>query len=320
MRRVSFVMSASFLTACGLLVDTSGLDTGGPPVAPSNAVVDASSDAGGLDGLVRDDGCTSGGISDDPKNCGACGHDCLAGACAGQACQPFVVLDGLTGARGVFVEGDTLFYSLPKQIRVLTISTGVSAPIATVNETPVHLAVGPLYVYAGTEEGPVIRVPRGGGLEDSFISCTTDCSGVALHGNIVYTADRGTGASGVVFAKSIGGGPTWVAATTFTGPEDLDVDDQGMLVADEWGDQVRSAGIDGGASADFLTVRDPVSVVIDGARIFITSQSDGKVYTAARDGTGLRVIATGQHFPTGLTVSSVAIYWGDRERIMGLAK
>src|SRR6266487_1268757 len=32
-------------------------------------------------------------LETDPKNCGACGHDCLGGKCEGSVCQPLKLVD-----------------------------------------------------------------------------------------------------------------------------------------------------------------------------------------------------------------------------------
>lgn len=82
------------LVACGLSVVGTGESAGGPP-SEAGADTGADGTTGNDDGSVITitdgglDGCPNVNAATDPKNCGACGHDCLGGACAGGACQPF---------------------------------------------------------------------------------------------------------------------------------------------------------------------------------------------------------------------------------------
>lgn len=64
--------------------------------------LDRGIDASALPDVARPEGSADTAVcvadlATDPKNCGACGHDCLGGGCAGGACQPFVVATNLSG-------------------------------------------------------------------------------------------------------------------------------------------------------------------------------------------------------------------------------
>jgi hypothetical protein len=50
------------------------------------------------------DACASAQLAMDTHNCGACGHDCLGGACVGSVCQPFRVSE--TDASAVSIAAD----------------------------------------------------------------------------------------------------------------------------------------------------------------------------------------------------------------------
>ena len=87
-------LAGAALVACGLRAVGTGESVGGPGAeADADARSDVMSDDG-LDGAapLTDGGagsCPGRDISTDPKNCGACGHDCRGGACKAGSCQPF---------------------------------------------------------------------------------------------------------------------------------------------------------------------------------------------------------------------------------------
>ncbi len=78
-------------------------------------------DSGGSDGPIGDgaagDGnseaassCPGINIATDPKNCGACVHDCLGGACNAGACQPVLIVNDTRIAPRYMIEDSTTLY------------------------------------------------------------------------------------------------------------------------------------------------------------------------------------------------------------------
>jgi outer membrane protein assembly factor BamB len=51
-------------------------------------------------------GCETDTLSD-PRHCGACGHDCLGGACEDGGCQPIQIADGQSNPFGITVDATT---------------------------------------------------------------------------------------------------------------------------------------------------------------------------------------------------------------------
>jgi len=86
--------AAIFLTACGAILgipdvnldNSIGQDAGGDAQKDVITMGDAPSETG--DAPVES---TCGNTMSDSKNCGACGHDCLGGACMMGQCQPVLI-------------------------------------------------------------------------------------------------------------------------------------------------------------------------------------------------------------------------------------
>lgn len=71
-------------------------------------------DASQTDQVTPDSGADAGecsaDLSRDPANCGACGHDCLGGACQDGACQPFELASGLPQPSWLLEQDGVLYW------------------------------------------------------------------------------------------------------------------------------------------------------------------------------------------------------------------
>ena len=73
-------------------------------------------------------------LARDPRNCGACGRDCLAGACSGGLCQPFVVATALPGPAHLATDDAGTLYVVTADGAVRACSTsgcGASTRVVT---------------------------------------------------------------------------------------------------------------------------------------------------------------------------------------------
>ena len=71
----------------------------------------------------------------DPKNCGACGHDCLGGVCQNGQCQPIVLASG-TYPWGVAVDNTNVYFT------DATLGTVSKCAIGGCNKAPTVIAAG----------------------------------------------------------------------------------------------------------------------------------------------------------------------------------
>jgi hypothetical protein len=89
--------------ACGAFEaadqEVEAADAGAAEAGPMEA---SGGDAGAEGGCAAD-------LSKDPRNCGSCGHDCLAGACTNGACEPFVLASGLSSPGAIALKSSRIY-------------------------------------------------------------------------------------------------------------------------------------------------------------------------------------------------------------------
>jgi hypothetical protein len=87
---------------------------------------------------TSDCGTACANLDSDPKNCGACGHDCLGGPCQGGICQPYKLGDVPTGYSGWLIPDGGRVYAVTQQTHRLDTSK-VWVTDATTPGTPVKV-------------------------------------------------------------------------------------------------------------------------------------------------------------------------------------
>lgn len=158
---MGWVVAAFAVAACGATLSGCGT-TPTPPIA----AVDAAPPCQGID------------LSQDPANCGVCGHDCQGGTCASGRCQPLqLVAERLTN-RFVIDEANVYF----------------------VSSDPLHVS-------------SLRAVPKGGGAPKTLISPVT-CVGAltAAHGAVYFitnSCDSSLSANWLHKALGSGVGQQW---------------------------------------------------------------------------------------------------------------
>ncbi len=164
----------------GVLAACVGDDPATPVVeagAPDAPVVVPPEAAPGVDASAPD-----GDAGEDPRSCGAPGHDCQGGACVGGKCQPVVLATTQNRPIQIAVDGDHLYWvnagsldgagtacdpvrSDGSVVRSSLDGTGLTR-VADGLPCPGALAVGPDGVYFSTAAGPgqgaIWRVPKSG--------------------------------------------------------------------------------------------------------------------------------------------------------------
>ena len=170
-----------------------------------------------------------------------------------------------------------------------------------------HIEVDDAFVYVPDRTAKKIwRAPKVGGAAEQLATCAGECIGIALAGKTVYFTDRGTNT-----LRAIDASGSTAFASGLNNPEDAFATKSDVFVANENGNSIVRVPLDGSPASTFLAVADPVSVVIDGAEGFVTSQSAGTIYRFTTMGGTLEAVAKNQSQPVGLCITPNAIYWAN---------
>ncbi len=141
--RVATVLGVSVvasLLACNAIIGTrdlsydadaaAGGETDGSPTT-QDGQSSGDKDAGTQkDGSSFDGGlvCPGVDLTMDQKNCGACGHDCMGGACGASKCQPTKLFSGAVATYGLAVDGTNVYFTDINGGAVYTMAKNAPAP------------------------------------------------------------------------------------------------------------------------------------------------------------------------------------------------
>jgi hypothetical protein len=246
-------------------------DTLGPPPgdAPSDTVQDTST-------TTMDGPCT--GSLTDSHNCGACGHDCLNGACMGGICQPFV-LSGSVDARDLVATGGSLFWT----------DEASSVWTCTIANC-----------------GPTLRAIANGQATPERI---------ATNGTTIYWTNYGSGtsANGSVVSIGVSGGTLTTLAMGMTAPQGIAVDGAYVFWADTGTERVLR--YQSGTTTPFMDMTTPsaypTGVGAGNGSVYWTDQGSGYVKKSPEANWAPSQVAVSQSTPWALSVDSTNVYWVD---------
>ncbi|MGH7283690.1 MAG: hypothetical protein ACRELY_19365, partial [Polyangiaceae bacterium] len=236
---VSAMLLAAFGAAC---LSTSGLDDGTRPAcnadlqtdvancgacgnacgSAANAAVTCAAgkctstcNAGSIDcNKDPSDGCEA-TLAGDPKNCSACGRDCLGGACNGSVCQP-ITIQSVTGQpSGIAVDDSGVYF-------------GLNPPGGTTSE--------------------VVRIAKDGSGAQPLVLNRSNVSAIAIDDTFVYWVEVNGGANGRIL-KAPKDGSSGVPQTVATG---LAVTASAQLVIDSPNAIWSAYGVDDGTGTGTL--------------------------------------------------------------------
>ncbi len=303
------------LAACSLFVDLSDLDDGAPTTEAGSEAA-AAGDASSADGAVT---CTA-NVTNDPVNCGICGHSCLGGACTNGVCSS-VSLTNATGPISTIVCDDQAVYYMVTSGSILrkTLDDQPASTLFTgsiVNATsPFGLALDTTHVYFFGSQGgnQLSRVTKDGVTTEAVAYFTLDLNdlseaisvtdaGIYATTYFQYDVDAG-GGSRIWKFDALDGGASIVLSQSQSFFEDIASDGQQLYFSNS-GD-MNSVALTGGnpTAIDTADYRPQQNTNIG-------MNSTGIAWVTGTAGAVRWVTATGQNVPviaTGSGVQSVAL-------------
>ncbi len=247
----------------------------GPDVGPDttgNDVVTTDSPAG-CDGGTVLCGSTCVDETNDPQNCGACGHDCMGGQCTGSVCKPFLYASS-TDAYDIVVVNDTLYWV--DQATTVWTCSGTATTC-----TPATLV--------GSQNQPT-RITYDGS------SC------------LFWTNNAG-GSNGSIGSHQLGA-TSCPTRTSLGAPQGIAADANYVFWSDTATSQVNRLPRSGG-SLSSLTVTQPAGIAIFGTSVYWADDGASRVQSSPESSWIPGLVAGGQSTPWAFSVSPSFIYWVD---------
>ena len=294
-------------------VDAPGGDDSG---SDSPLVTDGPTDDGCPTGFGRCGGGCTVQLAVDPKNCGACAHDCKGAACLDGICQPTVVATGQNNPSFLAVDNGVLYWTNIGDgtvVRANVDGTGRQI-IATGQSAPWVIKVSAGHVYFGndTTGGNVVGMLADGGSPIDLSDAQASPRGICVTSSYVLFDTEDTNAGSVQRVGLDGKGLT-VLTTQTNGPKDLVTDGTYAYWAATPDGHINRIKIAGGAPEVVADASAPFGLTIAGNFLYFTNHlaggqggSVGRVSTA---GLSEVILSSAEALPRAVATDATYLYW-----------
>jgi hypothetical protein len=345
--KVAFALGASALAtlaACSAIIGTRDLTLvdgdAGPGTFPDGGPMKdgtvGSEDSGGTKGEDSGDGAQPSGdascgadLQTDPANCGACGHDCIGGACLAGQCQAWTLVPGVFGSAEIALDATNIYwsgYSNGQILRAAKDGTGVTVLVTESGTQPIGTTIDDTNVYwvDGENPGSVQSIPKSGG--DGGATYLTPANletplSVAVDSQNIYWAEYYGNAIGR--ANKLDGGGFGYIATGLNSPFAVTAGDASVFFGTQDtvgrvpGDWPSVATTDDDAGP-FATIFTSSTLYVSGMTLagpdvyWSEANAPGAVVSAPQSGLGSGVpiaIASNETYPWNVAVDATNVYW-----------
>ncbi len=236
---------------------------------------------------------------------------------------PVALATGENVSEALAVDGTNAYWSEPTLsfLRSVPLSGGTASTLAPTGDEALGLTLGAGYVYWVTLTGNVGRVPVGGGLPETIATgrpaSTSYPAGIAVDNDSVYwggvtaTTDGSGGLTklGVLLKMPRDGGSI---ATLASDPSTT----MGGVVVNAtnvyWSthDSIMTAALNGtGHTVVASGLGGAVQIAIDDTNVYWADGFNGQVAAAPLSGGATTVLASGEFSALGVAVDALSVYW-----------
>jgi hypothetical protein len=251
----------------------------------------------------------------DPKNCGACGHDCQGANCLLAVCQPTLVASGQNGPSYVAVADGVVYWTTSAGTVMRANADGTSpVQIAGGLASPfiVKVASGRVYVTGYETGGAVTAMDLDGGNLASLAGPQPSPRGIAVTSSFVFfgTTDPDAGA---IERVTVDGTDLTPLSGPVNSARDLVTDGANVYWASFDDGHIDKVPVGGGTTSHVATSSSPLGLAVFGSILFYTSyvapDAGGAVWRVNNDGTGQIVLSPGENLARSIAVDGTFAYW-----------
>jgi hypothetical protein len=344
----AIAFGAGFVVACNALLGNVEGEPQVLPGGPDGSIADGTASTDGSqegdakrpsDARVVDAASPDGAACiEDSRNCGACGHDCLGGACVASTCQPFVIASARLGPSAVAVAGAYAYVAeqgtatqatrdgrLSRALLAGGCDGGCMNVLATdlVSPAGVTVTTTDAYVAASgvsSNTGTIVRVPLDGTLPQVAASGEASPRRIAVANGSLYwiaAGATGTASSGAVRRMFLDGdaGVTIVPRVSF--PFGLDVKGDTLVYTttgdgDFTGEIVMTDATGQGRRVLADAQASPRGVAILPTHVVWANRGNGTLSRVRHDGSDPKEIVTNSRLPSDVVFDGTHLYWAEQ--------